>query len=169
MHSTYQKNIDTLALSLGDGGGGIFCSSLQLTPAFLRPGGKMQPGCLQHSLGVMDLAAAGAGVPKARPTQQPGGRDGDLCRPLVASEPTTDEMAAGLSSGPSRSQQCPRAPPSRLQGRDTCWVGAPSRASSHLTPSESPGAPHWQSFRYSGKDWWPLRPPTPSHGEGMRV
>lgn len=117
---------------------------------------------------IWQQQAAGAGEPKPRPTQKPkpGGRNGDLCRPLVASEPTKDEMAASLSSGPSRGPQCPRAPPSRLQGRDTCWVGAPSRASSHLTPSESPGAPHWQSFRYSGKDWWPLRPPTLHMGKG---
>lgn len=72
MQNTYQKGIDTLARSFASPGKIIFSSSLQLTPAFLRPGKqkktktKMQSRCLQHSLGVMDLAAAGSRSGRAK-------------------------------------------------------------------------------------------------------
>lgn len=159
MQNTYQKVIDTLARSLASPGKIIFSSSLQLTPAFLRPGkqktkNKMQSRCLQHSLGVMDLAAAGSRSGRAKAQAYAEARRA-RGRPLPPSGSFRTHQGCNGSWSeirPKRSPQCPRAPPSRLQGRDTCWVGAPSRASSHLTPSESPGAPHWQSFRYSGKD-----------------
>lgn len=43
-------------------------------------------------------------------------------------------MAADLSSGTRPSRRRPCALWSKLEG-DTCWAGAPSRASSHLTPT----------------------------------
>lgn len=74
MQNTYQKGIDTLARSLASPGKIIFSSSLQLTPAFLRPGKQKNKNQNAVSLPTAFTGCHGSGSSRQqeRESQSPG-------------------------------------------------------------------------------------------------